>query len=327
MHRIFLINQDIKMITFRSIFLLLMIFNNIFSMSAQDKKSYNKLTVEEQQVILRKGTERPFTGKFVSSKEDGVYNCKQCDAPLYKSGDKFDSHCGWPSFDDEIEGAIERKVDADGSRTEILCANCGGHLGHVFEGENYTDKNTRHCVNSVSLSFSPIQIQTIDLSAPKLDTAIFAGGCFWGMEYYFQNKKGVKSTEVGYIGGEVRNPSYAQVCTGTTGHIEAIKIEFNSKEISYEELAKLFFEIHDPAQVNRQGPDIGEQYKSAVFCMNEEQKETIFELIKILRNNGVEVVTEVHDAQRFWVAEKKHQKYYQKTTGRPYCHFYTKKFK
>jgi len=327
MHRIFLINQDKKMNTFRSIFLLLLIFNNIFSMSAQDKKSYNKLTVEEQQVILRKGTERPFTGKFVSSKEEGVYNCKQCDAPLYKSGDKFDSHCGWPSFDDEIEGAIERKVDADGNRTEILCANCGGHLGHVFEGENYTDKNTRHCVNSVSLSFSPIQIQTIDLSAPKLDTAIFAGGCFWGMEYYFQNKKGVKSTEVGYIGGEVRNPSYAQVCTGTTGHIEAIKVEFDSKEISYEELAKLFFEIHDPAQVNRQGPDIGEQYKSAVFCINDEQKETIFELIKILRNNGVEVVTEVHDAQRFWVAEKKHQKYYQKTTGRPYCHFYTKKFK
>ena len=313
--------------TFRSIFILLIIFNNIFSMNAQDKKTYNKLTVEEQQVILRKGTERPFTGKYVNTKEDGVYNCKQCGAPLYKSTDKFDSHCGWPSFDDEIEGAIERKVDADGNRTEILCANCGGHLGHVFEGEHYTDKNTRHCVNSVSLSFSPIKIESIDFNAQKLDTAIFAGGCFWGMEYYFQNKKGVKSTAVGYIGGEIRNPSYAQVCTGTTGYIEAIKVEFDPNEISYEELAKLFFEIHDPAQVNRQGPDIGEQYKSAVFCINDEQKETIYKLIKILRENGVEVATEVHGAQRFWVAEKKHQKYYQKTTGRPYCHFYTKKFK
>ena len=308
------------------IFAILFITINITNMNGQSNSEYNKLTLEEQQVILRKGTERPFTGKFVSNKEEGVYNCKQCDAPLYKSGDKFDSHCGWPSFDDEIEGAIEHKVDADGSRTEILCANCGGHLGHVFNGEGYTDKNTRHCVNSISLKFSPITIQTLNVETPSIETAIFAGGCFWGMEYYFQNKKGVKTTQVGYIGGSVRNPSYAQVCGGNTGHIEAIKVEFDPSVISYEDLAKLFFEIHDPAQVNRQGPDVGEQYKSAVFCINSQQKETIFDLIKILRANGVEVVTEVHDADKFWVAEKKHQKYYQKTTGRPYCHFYKKKF-
>jgi len=311
---------------YNTIFVLLLTLMIGNTMSAQNNNDYNNLTVEEQQVILRKGTEAPFVGKYVNSKSEGVYSCKQCDAPLYNSGDKFDSHCGWPSFDDEIEGAIERKTDADGSRTEILCANCGGHLGHVFAGEGYTDKNTRHCVNSISLSFNPLDIKTIDLNTPKIDTAIFAGGCFWGMEYYFQKKKGVKSTQVGYIGGSVRNPSYAQVCSGNSGHIEALKVEFNPDEISYEDLAKLFFEIHDPAQVNRQGPDIGEQYKSAVFCTKPEHKEIIFDLIKILRNNGVEVVTEVHDGEKFWQAETKHQKYYEKTTGRPYCHFYKKKF-
>ncbi len=291
------------------------------------KEKHNSLNEKESYVILYKGTETPYTGKYVHNQADGVYLCKQCDTPLYRSSDKFDSHCGWPSFDDEIEGAVEHKPDADGMRTEILCANCGGHLGHVFVGENYTAKNTRHCVNSISLNFKSISTKELDLSSVnKIDTAIFAGGCFWGMEYYFQNKKGVESTQVGYIGGEVRNPSYEQVCTGKTGHIEALKVEFNSSEISYEELAKLFFEIHDPAQVNRQGPDIGEQYKSAVFYINDEQKAVILQLINILETKGVEVATELHKAEKFWSAEKYHQQYYRKTTGRPYCHFYKKKF-
>jgi peptide-methionine (R)-S-oxide reductase len=118
-----------------------------------EKENWNKLTEEEQRVILRKGTEMPFTGEYNSIKESGTFVCRQCENPLYLTSDKFDSGCGWPSFDDEIKGSVRRILDADGRRVEIVCANCNGHLGHVFEGEQFTSKNTRHCVNSISLKF------------------------------------------------------------------------------------------------------------------------------------------------------------------------------
>lgn len=286
---------------------------------SQNTKKMNKLTDFEKYVIIDKGTEKPFTGEYYNHKEKGTYVCKQCDAPLYKSDDKFDSHCGWPSFDDEIPGAVKRKTDADGRRTEITCANCGGHLGHVFLGENFTPKNTRHCVNSVSLKFIPESTKTIQ-------TVYFAGGCFWGTEYYFNKKEGVISTSVGFIGGATKNPTYKEVCTGTTGHAEVVAVTYNSAKVSYEDLAKLFFEIHDFTQVNRQGPDIGDQYRSEIFYSSDKQKEITEKLIEYLTNKGYKVATRLTKATEYYEAENYHQDYYDNKGKMPTCHFYEKKF-
>ena len=277
-------------------------------------KAYNPLTKEEQKVILQKGTEYPFSGEYTKKKEKGTYLCRQCNAPLYNSTDKFESECGWPSFDDEIKGAVLRKPDSDGNRTEILCVNCGAHLGHVFEGEKLTDKNIRHCVNSISLRFIPKEISTIP------ERAIFAGGCFWGVEYYMNNNPGVLSTTVGYINGKTDNPTYEDVCSHTSGHAEAIEIFFDPNIISFEKLAKLFFEIHDFTQVNRQGPDVGDQYRSAIFYLSENQKQIADSLVRVLDNKGYKVATEILAAKVFWPAEKYHQDYYEKKGGIPYCH-------
>lgn len=292
------------------------------SLNAQIMKP---LTPEEKRVIVDKGTEMPGTGKYNKFFQNGTYLCRQCGAPLYKSDDKFDSGCGWPSFDDEIKGAVKRTLDADKRRTEITCAKCGAHLGHVFEGEQHTLKNMRHCVNSVSLDFDPDGPETA-ANVVKNEIAIFAGGCFWGVEHLLQKQAGVKSVESGYIGGMVDSPSYEQVCTKTTGHAEAVRVVFDPAVISYEKLAKLFFEIHDPTQANGQGPDIGPQYRSEIFYMTPEQKATAEKLIATLKEKGFKVVTKVTPSSRFYKAEEYHQDYYQKKGSQPYCHSYTKRF-
>jgi peptide methionine sulfoxide reductase msrA/msrB len=289
---------------------------------------YNKLTSEEQRVILNKGTEYPNTGIYLKNKDKGTYICKQCNAPLYKSEDKFDSNCGWPSFDDEIPNAVKRVPDADGKRTEIVCANCHGHLGHVFLGERFTRKNTRHCVNSISMSFvkaGETLPQVIGKQAAE-EVAYFASGCFWGTEFYLQRADGVISTTVGYMGGHTKNPTYQDVCTGTTGHAEAVKVVFDPSKTTYETLARLFFETHDPTQINRQGPDVGTQYRSAIFYTNESQKEVAQNLIRLLQLKGLKVATQVNKADEFYSGESYHQKYYEKSGKRPYCHAYRKLF-
>ncbi len=157
------------------------------------------------------------------------------------------------------------------------------------------------------------------------EQAIFAGGCFWGIEYFFQKAKGVLETSVGYIGGNQDNPKYLDVCNHTTGHAEAIEIFFDTRKTDFETLARLFFEIHDPTQINRQGPDVGEQYRSEIFYINDEQKQISEKLIKILNQKGYKVATRLSKAEQFWQAEEYHQDYYKNKSGIP-CHLKTKRF-
>ncbi len=289
------------------------------SAGGQTVRSFAPLTEAEKRIILHKGTEPPFVGKYVNHFEPGGYACRQCGALLYVSDSKFHTECGWPSFDDEIPGAVKRQVDADGRRTEIVCANCDGHLGHVFLGEGLTPKNTRHCVNSISLVFIP---------ADELPTerAIFAGGCFWGVEHHFDQVPGVISARSGYTGGTTANPTYKEVCTGATGHAEAVEVLFNPRKVSYAQLARLFFEIHDPTQRNRQGPDVGTQYRSAVFYTSDEQREAAEGLISVLSARGYDVATQLEPAGEFYPAEDYHQDYFAKHPGHPTCHVRVDRF-
>ena len=294
--------------------------------SEESEMKFNKLTPEEERVIIDKGTEAPYSGEYYLLDEPGTYVCKRCNAPLFKSEDKFDAQCGWPSFDDEIPGAVKRTLDADGVRTEITCARCGAHLGHVFEGEGFTDKNVRNCVNSISLKFIPDEESAVSGGSAATEKAYFAGGCFWGTEYLFKELDGVVSTRVGYMGGDKANPTYKEVCTDKTGYAETVEVVFDPSKTDFEKMARYFFEIHDPTQVDRQGPDVGSQYRSAVFYVDGSQKKITEKLIKILEDRGYDVATEVVPAGTFWEAEAYHQDYYDVTGKTPYCHVYTKRF-
>lgn len=277
---------------------------------------WRSLTPEEARVVEACGTERAFSGRYVNHKETGTYTCTRCGAPLFASDTKFDSRSGWPAFDDGLPGAVRELPDPDGSRTEIRCARCDGHLGHVFRGERFTPKDTRHCVNSISLGFTP----------GALAEAFFAGGCFWGVEHLLERLPGVASVVSGYMGGTVSSPSYQAITTGRTGHAETVRVRYDPTKTTFETLAKMFFEIHDPTQRNRQGPDIGSQYRSAVFTTSDGEVQTTQRLIATLRKQGLDVVTEVTPAGIFWPAEAYHQDYYVRTGKAPYCHSRTPRF-
>ena len=297
------------------------------NLDAQNK--YNSLTEKEEAIINNKHTEAPFSGEYDDLHQEGTYICKKCNAPLYKSENKFNAQCGWPAFDDEIKEAVKRIPDKDGIRTEIVCANCDGHLGHVFIGEGFTPTQTRHCVNSLSMVFIPKgeNIPEKITLKPQTEIAYLASGCFWGTEYHLQKIPGVVSTTVGYMGGETKNPTYREVCSGKTGHAETTKVEYDPSKVSFETIAKIYFETHDTSQIDGQGPDIGDQYRSVIFYNNESQKEIAEKLIKELEKNGYSVVTELTPAEIFYDAEEYHQDYYENKGSSPYCHIYQKKFK
>jgi peptide methionine sulfoxide reductase msrA/msrB len=279
-----------------------------------------KLSEQEARVILHKGTEAPFSGEFFENKRRGKYLCKQCGSKLFTTQDQFESGCGWPSFDDEVPDSVKKVTDADGRRTEILCKKCDGHLGHIFQGEGFTNKDVRYCVNSISLDFVEEKIPE------NFESAFFAGGCFWGVEYFFQKSTGVKWVTSGYIGGEKEDPTYEEVCTKTTGHLEVVEVIFDPKKTDFETLAKLFFEIHDPEQNDGQGPDKGPQYLSAIFYTSQDQRKISEKLIKILSEKNLKIATQILPASHFYPAELYHQNYYGRNQKTPYCHKYNQRF-
>lgn len=276
------------------------------------------LTPEEEDIIVRKGTEMPGSGELLNEKRIGTFLCKRCRTALYRSTDKFDSHCGWPSFDDAIPGRVQWTTDADGHRTEITCATCGAHLGHVFVGEWMTEKNTRHCVNSLSMVFIPE-----NMPVPDSQIATLWGGCFRCIEAAFQNIQGVREVRSGYSGGTRPFPSYEQVGMGTTGYIEVIQIYFDPAVISYKQILEIFFSLHDPTSLNRQDNDQGEMYASVIFYHDSAQKKTAEDLIADLEAKKLRgphpIVTQLRAFEKFRIAEDYHQNYYKNNPNQPYC--------
>jgi len=281
-----------------------------------DKEWKDILTPEQYRVLRQAGTERPFTGKYNDLYEDGTYACGACGTPLFGSQTKYDHGSGWPSFTSPLDEArLEHREDLSHGmvRTEVRCAACGSHLGHFFE-DGPAPSHRHYCINSIALDFKPAG-RAEEVKKEGMETAVFAAGCFWGVEDKFSRIKGVLSTRVGYTGGQTKDPTYKKVCTDTSGHAEAVEVSFDPKIVSYTELLDAFFRFHDPTQINRQGPDVGTQYRSAVFYLNEAQKEAALKAIASLDASGQydqPVATQVLPSSEFYQAEEYHQKYYEK---------------
>lgn len=293
-----------------------------YNVNLSEEEWKDKLTDEQYYILRESGTERPFTGEFVFHKDEGTYKCAGCGAELFTDEMKFDSHCGWPSFDREIEGGkiLQTRDTSHGMiRTEITCANCGGHLGHIFD-DGPTETGKRYCVNSVALEFAPKE-----KSVSSTEVVTLGGGCFWCIEAVFDELNGVHKVESGYSGGDLEDPTYEDVVSGETGHAEVIQITFDPSIITFEELLEVFFTMHDPTTLNKQGPDIGTQYRSAIFYHNKEQKGIAERVIDTLNANKVfdnPIVTEVTAYSEFYKAENYHQDYYKYNRNQPYCRMF-----
>lgn len=284
-----------------------------------------KLNAEERRIILSQGTEPAFCGTLLDNKKEGVYVCKLCGLPLFASDHKFNSGTGWPSFyrPYDLEHIEYKQDDSHGmKRIEINCQRCGGHLGHVFE-DGPKPTGLRYCLNGASLTFFDKGATLPPESTPvKTETAYFAGGCFWGVEDRFQMTPGVIDAVSGYMGGATKNPTYKQVCYEDTGHAETVKVVYDPSKIAYKDLLKAFFRYHDATTLNRQGPDVGEQYRSAIFTVDQAQQDAakayIEELSKKPKYQARRIVTQVvpvATAGEFYAAEDYHQDYHVKNGG------------
>jgi peptide methionine sulfoxide reductase msrA/msrB len=277
-----------------------------------DEEWRAQLTPEQYRVARNKDTERPFTSELCGLFEPGVYACVCCGAELFDSSEKFESRSGWPSFTQPIkESAVAYHVDESHGmrRIETTCNTCEAHLGHVFP-DGPKPSGLRYCINGVVLE---------KVKNPG-EKATFGGGCFWCTEAVFKGVEGVLSIESGYSGGSVPNPTYQQVCSGMTGHAEAIQITFDPEIVSYEDLVRLHLASHDPTTLNRQGADVGTQYRSAIFTHDAEQERIAKQVIADMQPLfDSPIVTEVQPFTEFFRAEDYHQDYYAKNPNARYC--------
>ena len=278
------------------------------------------LTPTEVRVLEEKMTERPFTGKYLDFDADGTYLCRKCGSRIFASGDKFNSHCGWPSFDDCVEGAVREIPDDDGIRTEIVCAHRGGHLGHVFRGVRYTPKDIRYCVNSISMTFDA------DVKAENSDEnqcIVLASGCFWGTQYWLSRVGGVLSTRVGYTGGWRKNPLYREVYGDATAHRECVEVIYDPHHTTPRDILRMYFNTHDVEQCDGQGVDIGYRYTSAIYYTTLEQKNIAEMMIEELKSKGFNPATSLLPLDIFYPeSENYHDMYYDKKGTLPSCHPY-----
>ncbi len=304
------------------------------SLPLDDAELKKILSPKQYRIMRQNGTEPPFQNAHWNNKKEGLYVDAISGEPLFSSSDKFDSGTGWPSFVSPIhpEAVVEKSDASHGmNRVEVRARKSDSHLGHVFpDGPGPT--GLRYCINSAALRFIPAEdleregygryVPLVGMPE-KTETAVFGAGCFWGVESAFRQVQGVLTTTAGYMGGSTRHPTYRDVCTDKTGHAEVVKLVYDPEKISYRELLDIFWSIHDPTTLNRQGPDVGTQYRSVIFYQSpEQQKEASLSLQKADRSGRFKskIATQISPAGEFWEAEDDHQNYFAKRGIKPTCH-------